>query len=284
LDLRSRDELEERVVRFLRHPIVRWVRRFGARLGVRLLFAAGLIYAVIGSARLLEEPWAKGDTVTNGLFGLSIVAFVGSALRIRSLDERSEARAELLGKERVKNQRIESQKLLEGTLKPMLSAVAKGARLNPMSLGCCVWLIPKEIGAGLEMAGSFQFHNRPPSGVSWTTGKGSVGRCWAEKCMVVADLAPLHNLSKLEFQALDEEIRLGLSLEDFRATEAYWAVWAIPSKDLLGTLIGCVSIDCDDQRTPAAKFSRMTSKGEDKVIIGYVDILSRVALGARSDG
>lgn len=93
------------------------------------------------------------------------------------------------------------------------------------------------------------------TGVRWAKGKGVIGRTYTSSGQVVAlDIASLRQTIKAsedqqaKFDELPEELQMGLTFEEFEATDSYAVVMASPVMDRFNRYRGCVtletSVDC----------------------------------------
>jgi hypothetical protein len=98
-----------------------------------------------------------------------------------------------------------------------------------------------------------------PSEVTWTKGKGVIGRCWELNSDVGVDLAkhfaPYRSLTEAEWDALPSDERFGLSYLEFKRTEHLGPVVATPMQEADGTIIGVVSVD-----GPPGTYTRLSSE------------------------
>lgn len=89
----------------------------------------------------------------------------------------------------------------------------------------------------------------PPTGITWTKGKGVIGRCWDLKGSVAVDVRaayqPYMNATREEWDRLPADVRFGLTFEEFTRTKGYaGAILATPILTEMGAAyLGCVSVD-----------------------------------------
>jgi hypothetical protein len=87
----------------------------------------------------------------------------------------------------------------------------------------------------------------PPSGITWTKGKGLVGRCWAESRVVVEDLRDIASQHKdcaqSQFEALPGNQKMGLTYEEFRTIIGKYSSVLVTPIMAGGEVVGCLSID-----------------------------------------
>lgn len=86
-----------------------------------------------------------------------------------------------------------------------------------------------------------------PSGVTWTRGKGVIGKCWEERQDVgrnfARDYGRLVNCTEEQWNRQPERIRQGLSYAEFRRTRDHGAVVATPILSADAKFLGYISID-----------------------------------------
>ena len=113
-----------------------------------------------------------------------------------------------------------------------------------------------------------------PSGITWTRGKGVVGRCWAQGRMQVVDVDDLWSsyldCDEPTWELAPEDVRMELTFAEFqRIRGKYGTVVAAPVFDEDENMIGCVTLD--------APFGHHDALKQDRV-------LSEVAVTARTVG
>lgn len=114
-------------------------------------------------------------------------------------------------------------------------------------VGIQIWLIHRGC---LRRASRFLIEDRRPSSVAWTRGKGVFGVAWQQKAPVIMDLdADLYQRAstEAEFNALPDEIRLGLAWDEVQRTRRYKVVYAAPlfNRDERDPkIVGLLSVDC----------------------------------------
>lgn len=97
----------------------------------------------------------------------------------------------------------------------------------------------------------------PASGITWTKGKGLIGRCWDTKAPQWEKLnlhfAPFMTLTRAEWESYSPERVYGLSYDDFQATKGkFGLVAAVPIIGTTGQYLGCITMD-----TPASSSNRI---------------------------
>ncbi len=118
-------------------------------------------------------------------------------------------------------------------------------------LGASAWIIK---GWGrwqrLERIGRERVNDSPgPTNITWTKGKGVVGRCWQDEQPMIIDTGRIDerwgNCTAQQWAKVREDTRMGLSHEKFRkVTGKYGTVVAVPMYDAGShDMIGCVTLD-----------------------------------------
>jgi hypothetical protein len=126
---------------------------------------------------------------------------------------------------------------------------------------------------------SYRTARRPPTSITWTKGKGALGRCWAEGQTKLVNLEPIHKKAKTKqdfCEKLDSEERWGFSWSDFQTTQTYAAILATPI--MKNGFRGCLSVDV---RKPghARELQRLwNDPAHNRVIDAHLDICYK-ALG-----
>ncbi len=119
-------------------------------------------------------------------------------------------------------------------------------------LGIHIWTIQKRRlpnrEAQLERAHTFVIRRRPQSPGPWLSGKGVIGRAWAENrrvdCDLEVELYPAWLATDPStFDALPANERLGLTHAEVDATQHYKAILAFPLRSK-GELRAILSVDC----------------------------------------
>jgi hypothetical protein len=88
----------------------------------------------------------------------------------------------------------------------------------------------------------------PSTGITWTKGKGVIGRCWAKQILVGKDLratyARYRVTSRGDWDRLGPAVRFGLTYDEFVNTREHaGTVLAAPVREPGGAYLGCVSLD-----------------------------------------
>lgn len=89
--------------------------------------------------------------------------------------------------------------------------------------------------------------NPPPSGITWTKGKGVIGLCWAQNKCIFRDLKAIatkhSDCTPEQFDRLGDDVRMGLSYDEFvTIIGKYSSVIAFPMTHE-GNFIGCIAVD-----------------------------------------
>jgi hypothetical protein len=130
---------------------------------------------------------------------------------------------------------------------------SKKLSLDPAPIGLHAFIIQRTKGPPryyyLERVAKLRLAHMPPSsGITWTRGKGVIGRCWAEQRIVAVPTGKLYAKvtaqSAVEWDKLPNEIRLNLTYPEFcQIRHKYSGVIAIPIFDQAKRVRGCVALD-----------------------------------------
>jgi hypothetical protein len=256
--------------------IRRFLGRFGlrpGRVGSWLLFIFTGLYAVVGTAQRGNFPeasfWTEHSVAASwALLGIALILQLGAALRVKILEDRADRDQLALHGVQATLDHERELASMQDQFRGLLIAVSARSARPLTTLGVSVWRVSAS-GETLERLALLRLHGRPRSGVAWTKGKGVIGRCWAESRELLIDLTKFRGLSQADFEALDDETRVGMEWNDYQQTAGYSAVWATPVRDEPGNLLGCISIDCDHPDSTAGLENAM----RDKAVLGVIEIL-----------
>jgi hypothetical protein len=86
------------------------------------------------------------------------------------------------------------------------------------------------------------------SGIKWEKSKGVIGRCWTLRAPKFEDLeayfTPYAIYDRTAWNGLDEELRYGLTYDDFQHLNGkYGTVAAVPIVDNKDHYVGCIAAD-----------------------------------------
>lgn len=222
-----------------------------SRWALRAYVACAVAYSAIALAMALDLPsglfWRPaGVTASLGLFLPATLLIVAAARRMSVLEGRSRELRSLLWRYvgEYSDDRLRLQ--LAPFCRQLVDAASAASGIEAAHLGSAVWRVPR-FGERdhLIKVSSFRGTFHVPSGVQWTRGKGVVGLCWAgpDRDLVV-DTTRYRELTEDTFEALTDQVRMGLSWEDWRATARLWSIWATALGDD-SRFFGCLSVDCD---------------------------------------
>jgi hypothetical protein len=221
---------------------------------VEILSAANIPSPEFWQANSVWIVWLTGAAMVGGTYEIYILrGEVQATANAREVAERG------MHAHRLRRQ-------LEDSCKPLLQIAANDTQLDVLSLGVHVWRVSGDNNHLVRVA-DYKVHSRQPSGITWTRGKGAIGRCWRDGIELVVDTTHLQPLDGQAFMALDDDTRLGFTYSEFRRISAYVAVWATPMVGADEAFLGCVSIDCDADGS-GNQLGRLV---ENKVVQGVVE-------------
>lgn len=114
--------------------------------------------------------------------------------------------------------------------------------------------------ARLVRVGRLRLGNRPGTAqrITWTEGKGVIGRCWLEKEDVAVNIARINKeikgLTAEEWMDRGADERLGMTLDEVKAAKDFGAIVASPIMDG-HRFLGCVAVD-----GPEGTYQQLTSE------------------------
>jgi hypothetical protein len=296
-------------VKFARNPKVIRMRDAAPAVFNKFLWVMGFAYPIVGAMietrSIFPQPfWTQNDGLMRMLlFAMAFPVLILSVRKIEELQGETKEQIKRIDELELADQNDERRSLLDKACKILLVTIeershdltqkpaGKKSKKSPaatpipiLSLGGTVWRLPKDqkdTKASLEKVGAYKFHSLPLSGVSWGSGHGPAGQCWASQQEVIADLGPLKRLDQRTFEAKPPAKRYWLSWEEFDHIRHYWAIWALPLKDEGGTMIGVMSVNCSKDVSAADTFSRL--KG-DNITFGVVETLAEALVGTPRNG
>lgn len=125
-------------------------------------------------------------------------------------------------------------------------------RFDRSKIGVHVWAVSGLPGIRrLERRATFLFVERSPTSITWSKGKGVLGRTWERDEWILADLEPLgHAKNEEEYYAIPKEDRFSFSWHEAKATSQYMAalVWPLHGgPENAPHVIGCLSVDVQEE-------------------------------------
>ena len=143
---------------------------------------------------------------------------------------------------------------IDKTLVSVLVTVSKEVEVDVDVPGCNVWSIyqPRGRAAALYRAGGRRLSEYPQrSQVTWTKGKGLIGRCWEEGEPQFRDWTTLQRqhpatqeVTERAWKKMGQPARWGFERQEYlRSIHKYQQILAVPIKDEHGRVLGCVSLD-----------------------------------------
>ncbi len=207
----------------------------------RLIFVAAFInacaVAVLGASRIerFREYWNPHPKIT--LAALFVTALVPIAQAF--LSERGE---------KARRKSVERERKVETFLTTALVNAVENAGANLTNTGVQAFMVGGWWSKAHIRLAKVRLGGSPSSGITWSKGKGVIGRCWDTQSVQCVDLtaafAPYRSYSKERWEALGAEVRYGLSFEDFqRIGHKYGVVAAVPIIDSKDKYVGCVTLD-----------------------------------------
>jgi hypothetical protein len=251
------------------------IRRNLSRIGLGAIYVAGIASLLVGLGQQLDFPpglWG-GNPLPLLTGALLAFIYVAAAERIRILQNRVRDYSGQIQKLGAANKRLRDLQAIDGVCHTLLMAVANRTSLAHETLSVHVWTVGGD-GQRLHRLITFQIHSGQRSDVTWTRGKGAIGRCWAESADIVVDLDRLKGLNRTDFNAEEEPVRLHMEWDEFRRASRYSSIWATPLKDGNGQFFGCVSVDSDAPGSAA----QMKSIVDDKEIQGLIEVVRNYVL------
>lgn len=124
------------------------------------------------------------------------------------------------------------------------------------------------IQSELLRVGQYSLLTRPRSNIHWTRGKGVIGKLWEEDVPYFGmELSSLRSIEASEaWVKSGAEGQTGLSLPEFRKTDQYSSVVAVPIQDDKASFIGCVSVDGPEGCLDALRDARQALHDASKAI------------------
>jgi hypothetical protein len=233
-----------------------------ARLGLLSVAGAGIAYPLAAASKLWSVPsQAFWTTWTPVLVVLPTLGFWASAGRIEALQRRVLAREETAreiaveaaidrGRLSRELEREQRKYHLDLACRWLLVGLSQQTKLPLDSFGASVWRLPRQGETErLRRVIHGPVEPRRASRMSWTQGKGVVGRTWEREEEVLIDLTPLRLVDQPSFEALPPQERLNMSWIEFARTSSYYTCWAIPlyaDKEGEEQMLGILSVDCKD--------------------------------------
>jgi hypothetical protein len=182
-----------------------------------------------------ESTWARGSVGRGVLLALAAAAALGFVVI-------STAYAGML-------RRMTQTRHLDEVARGIIDLLVLETSLETSEVSVHVWAVRGPVGLRhLELRSLVMQMDRPLTPIVWSKGKGVVGRAWAAKTTVFADLAAIWTAAATRdaFCKLSSEYRLRLNWLEFVATRHYRAVLANPLfRPTLGGMrvVGCLSVE-----------------------------------------
>ena len=198
-------------------------RRVGRSHGADLRTSRRILAAAVSSAAvaaLLRERSSRRRAVAAGAL---LFWSTGTHLRLAVRDIRAERYARL-------NSGIRS------ALVALLRSIVEVSGFDVFDVGVSLFIAERHPGRPwsrrLRRIEHVRSASLPPrSGVTWSKGKGIIGRAWADNAVLFADLSAMYNDFKTEadWAVAPKELRMGLKWHEVeRLRERYSGVIAVP--------------------------------------------------------
>jgi hypothetical protein len=190
--------------------------------------------------------WSPSGTVTVALVVVIAVVAVLSSATAAIGDYRRKRRA---GAER------DAERALTAALWAIVDLLeASGHKVDYRDLSLSVYRLRKRRlrPAELRRVHMLRARNRPEaSGIRWAPGIGAIGTCVQTGRLVAQDFAALSSSPELrtaaDWQTLPEEVRLGLSWDQFTAARGKYgtvvAAAVTEDRPVGSVIIGCIALD-----------------------------------------
>jgi hypothetical protein len=211
-----------------------WVRSL-LRPGSYVIGGFAVAYAVCQLLKAEEVPskeqWDGHHALGRVLVGTGVVAIVGTFLVFP-------AYARVLRK-------ADQNDELEEACRAVWHLVVEKLGIDMKKVGVHVWAVKGIKGVRyLEKRATFIIESRRQTHVTWRKGKGAIGIAWADDEPIVANVEHLQERGPTQelFCAITRRERFGLGWHDFRRSNHYRAILAIPLR-ARGKVRGCLSVD-----------------------------------------
>ena len=145
------------------------------------------------------------------------------------------------------------------------------------NVGVHVWIIGGPSSELRLIRGEqFLLRERQPSAITWTKGKGVIGKCWEEEAPLIVDLESyLYDRATDEaaFEAIPPQDRFHLEWSELVRTARYKTIWAAPLFDRAAhpRLRGVVSIDVQSSGQFDALLAATSGNNELNAILGVCE-------------
>ncbi len=195
----------------------RGLRRPGATATALLVAAYGLAQVGKSNDFPRQSLWQAQHAGWWAFSVLAVLATIASLLVV--LGYRA-----LLGDRRA-SERL--GKVARGTVR----MIEKNTNLNHDEIGVNIWKVQGPWGfRRLERVAQALAEDRPTTPILWTKGKGVIGTSWMQNGSLFVDMHQLHLdfTEKEDFCGLPRTERFYFSWQEFRETERYKAVLAVP--------------------------------------------------------
>jgi hypothetical protein len=200
-----------------------------------LLVAAATAAVLLSGAKIPRGFWEEN----RGLFygGVAILAITALLEVVRP---------------GLQDRRLALERRVREVLKAALLDIVESTGLDWRRLGVHAFLVRRTwrhpFRGVLRRVGRERLSSSPPaSGIEWTRGKGALGRCWAEMRDVGVNLevewGSLRGSSRKDWEEASDEVKYGMSFEEFQRVRDYGAIVVTPILDSREGFRGCVSVD-----------------------------------------
>lgn len=186
--------------------------------------AVGLVAAVYAACQLLKSQSVPDAKAWEGVTGLNVLLVSSGVITLIGGFLVGWGYAHALRKS---DQNVE----LAEACKAVWALTHRTTEIPWDRVGVHVWTVRGLKGmCHLERRATFVVEKRKTTPITWRKGKGAIGACWSRDESLILDVAKLEQLGhdRATFCALPSEARYGLSWREFRASQHYRAVLAIP--------------------------------------------------------
>ena len=126
----------------------------------------------------------------------------------------------------------------------------------------------------LERVADLRFFIPPPTGITWTKGKGVIGICWKRRQWAIGDTEKVYEqakaMSNANWKKADETITFGLTRKELENTRDYGVIAAQPMFDFKNrrSIVGCVAITA-----PSGSDAQLSSDSVKNLMVGLSDVV-----------
>jgi hypothetical protein len=128
--------------------------------------------------------------------------------------------------------------------------------------------------AMLERVADLRFFIPPPTGITWTKGKGVIGICWKRQQSAIGDTKDGYEQAKTisnpNWKKADETITFGLTRKELEKTKDYGVIAAQPMFDFKNrrSIVGCVAITA-----PSGSDAQLSSDSVKTLMVELSDLV-----------